>query len=459
MRTSTRKLRRSVAVLAALALTAAACGGDDDDAGDDAPAATDAPTDDGGDDGGDDGDDAPAATDPPTDDGTDEPAATDPPADDSGDDMAADDSMSPVKIGLIAQDEELLAFPEERAVSQAFVDYFNAELGGIDGHPIELQVCGAGDAPEGHVSCAQEFANADDVNIVINGGFLSNSAASSDILAAAGVPVLTLGNDFVDYLTPGVFTIDPGLPGLAQVFFVYAAESRGVTTATLFIADDPAFEPFVPVLDAIATSNGITLTETVKLGFEPDLTGPVSAADPANEGWLFVLADGAQCTAAAQAVATVGYEGQKFANDLCMSQDVAETGALDGWAGPVVSSAPTVDGPDVDEINRILDTYGGDDVQTAGLAGWALGSTIVARDVVAAAGGADATRESTLAALGSYSSSDVLGMADSISCPGPGAWTGACNMAPLMVTIVDGEFTAPDPFTQLDFTVLDFLLG
>jgi hypothetical protein len=50
-------------------------------------------------------------------------------------------------------------------------------------------------------------------------------------------------------------------------------------------------------------------------------------------------------------------------------------------------------------------------------------------------------------------------MPDTISCPGPGVWTGACNQAPLMVTIVDGEFTAPEPFVLLDFTALDFLLG
>ena len=75
-----------------------------------------------------------------------------------------------------------------------------------------------------------------------------------------------------------------GVSTWALAVAVYAAENRGVTTATLFIADDPAFEPFVPVLEAIANLNGITLTETVKLGFEPDLTGPVSAADPANEG-------------------------------------------------------------------------------------------------------------------------------------------------------------------------------
>ena len=82
-----------------------------------------------------------------------------------------------------------------------------------------------------------------------------------------------------------------------------------------------------------------------------------------------------------------------------------------------------------------------------------------AREVLAVAGAADATRGSALAALGTHASSDILGMPDTISCPGPGAWAGACNQAPLIVTIVDGEFTAPDPFVLLDFTDLDFLLG
>ena len=149
----------------------------------------------------------------------------DEPADEAMDDsrwMMADESMEPVKIGLIAQVEELMAFPEVPAVAQAYVDYFNAEHGGANGHPIELEVCGAGDAVESHIACANQFVNADDIHVVINGGFLSNSIASGTILAEAGKANLGLGNDFIDYLTPNLYNFDPGLPGLAQVFFVFA---------------------------------------------------------------------------------------------------------------------------------------------------------------------------------------------------------------------------------------------
>jgi len=370
----------------------------------------------------------------------------------------ADDSLDPVKIGLIAQDEELFAFPEIRAVSQAYVDYLNAEQGGVDGSPVELVVCGAGDAPESHVSCAQEFVNDDTVHVVINAGFAANSAVSNELLSGAGKATMTLGNDFGDYLTPGVFTFDPGLLGLAQVFFVYAAESRGVTTMTLFIADDPSLTPFIPVLEAIADANGITITESIPLGFEPDHTGPISAADASNEGWLFVLGDGAQCTAASAGVDTVGYEGDLFANDLCLSQDIVESGAVDGYAGPVVSTLPTVDGgAEVDEMVRILETYGDADAQRAGLAGWALANTHIAAEVLANAGGAAADDASALEALSTYTSSDVPGY-PAVACPGAGAFAGGCNQAPLMVTIDNGEMTGPDGFVQLDFTALEFLL-
>ena len=441
------------AVLLAFALIAAACGDDAQDAPVAQEPAPAAPA------------DEPAAepvdepAEEPMDEPTDEPAdqPAEEPTEESGS-MMADESMEPLKIGLIAQIEELMAFPEVPAVAQAYVDYFNAEHGGADGHPLELVVCSAGDVVESHIACANEFVNADDINVVINGGFLSNSIVSGTILAEAGKANLGLGNDFIDYLTPNLYNFDPGLPGLAQVFFVFAKERRDVSTMTLFLADDPAIAPFEPALYAIAENNGITITETIYLGFEPDLTGPISAADTSNDGWLFVLADGAQCTASAHGASTVGYEGHLFANDLCAGQDVVESGVLDGWAVPIVSSAPTVDGgAAIDEIHHVLDTYGGSGVQTAGLAGWTLAQVFIARDILIDGGGADATTESVLTALSTYSRDDIPGYPE-VSCPGPDPWAGACNTSPLMVTVVDGQMTGPDGFTFLDFSQLNFLL-
>ena len=324
--------------------------------------------------------------------------------------------------------------------------------------PLSSSCAAPGDSPESHVACAQEFINSD-IPVVINGGLPGLGTATSETLATEGVPSLPLGNDFTEYFLPGTVVLDPGLPGLAQIFFVWAAAQGGLTEMTLFLGDDPAFLEFGPVLDLIAADNGITITETIPLGFEPDLSGPVSAANTDNPAWLFVLLDGAQCSAAASAVETVGYEGQVLANDLCMAEDIVSSGDLDGWAGALPSSALTADGADVDEINRIIDTYGGADAQTGGLAGWAMAAAQAGRDLLIAAGGADADRASVADAMATYSSTDLLGLADTVSCPGPGDWIAACNQAPLMVLVDGGQVTVPDGFVELDFTSLDFLLG
>ena len=436
------RLWRLLAITFAIALVAASCGSDGTtDSADEADTSeTTAP-----------------AEEESSDDGGDADADDDAMEEDADEGEAMDDeSLDPVKIGLIAQDEELFSAPEVRSAVQAYVDYANAELDGVNGHPIELDVCGAGDSPESHVACVQQFANDDTISIVINGGLPGLGTASTEALSNEGVPTIALGNDFPDYFWPGVAINDPGLPGLAQVFFVYASQNRGLTEMSLFIADDPAFLPFIPVLEAIADANGIALSESIPLGFEPDLTGPVSAANVDSEGWLFVLADGAQCSAAAAAVETVGYEGQLFGNDLCLGEELVASGDIDGWAGPIVSAMPTTNGEDAEEIARIVDTYGGD-MQKAGLAGWAFGSADMARDILAQAGAGDADRASVLGVMETYSSSDILGMPP-ITCPGPGAWAGACNMSPLMATVENGTLTAPDGFVQLDFTELDFLL-
>ena len=220
MKSRNSYLLRLLGILLALAVIATACGDDDSGDGGDSTAPS---SEDSGDSG--------SSDDSESSDGDDSAQSDDSSGSDDGADPAA-----PVKIGLIAQQDELLAYPEIGAAAQAFVEYFNAELDGAGGSEIILDVCGAGDGPEGHVACAQQFVNDDDVHIVVNGATGSNTAASGAVLVEAGKASLPLGNDFGEFLTPGMFTFDPGIPGLFQVLFVHAADALG---ARLLVGHDP----------------------------------------------------------------------------------------------------------------------------------------------------------------------------------------------------------------------------
>ena len=56
--------------------------------------------------------------------------------------IAADESLPPVRIGLLNQENDPVgSFPEIRLGIEGAVAYINTELGGIGGHPIELVTC------------------------------------------------------------------------------------------------------------------------------------------------------------------------------------------------------------------------------------------------------------------------------------------------------------------------------
>ena len=116
MQTNQSRWLRLLAVLLAFVLVAAACG-DDDETG--AESSDDTASDAADDDSGSAADNGDAS------------------AEDTADEEPA---VAPLKIGMIAQTEELLAFPGVPAAAEAVVGYANAE----DGGNIELVICSAG---------------------------------------------------------------------------------------------------------------------------------------------------------------------------------------------------------------------------------------------------------------------------------------------------------------------------
>ncbi|MEZ5270347.1 MAG: hypothetical protein R2789_17975 [Microthrixaceae bacterium] len=61
--------------------------------------------------------------------------------------VAADDSLPPVKVGFMNVDSAPVgAMPELHTATDGFEKFVNAELGGIDGHPMEIVPCLLGNA-------------------------------------------------------------------------------------------------------------------------------------------------------------------------------------------------------------------------------------------------------------------------------------------------------------------------
>lgn len=369
----------------------------------------------------------------------------------------ADETLEPVKLGFIDQVSGGIVTPEVGAAVEAMVNYFNAELGGIDNHPLELALCTTDDTPEGAAACAQQFASDASVHLVMES--TTNPSAIADVLTPVGKPLIAGGVDMGNMLRPGVFVMEPGGAGIAQALFSHAASDVGITNLTVFLADDPAILGMQPMLEHIANTAGMTVNAFVPLPLdEPDYTSHVSSGiSPESDGLAFVVAPH-QCAPAGSAVQSLDVDLPVVVAELCLTGDVVSSGFVDGWYAGTQSVAPIANGRgEVLQIKRILRSYG-DGAERGGFAGLGIGFTWVARDVLIEAGAGEATDEAVMSALSSYSSSDVLGF-DWVGCPGPGSFFSACNTSVLMVQVQDREVHDVGGFVKADFSIFEELLG
>jgi branched-chain amino acid transport system substrate-binding protein len=102
---------------------------------------------------------------------------------------SADASKSPVKVGFATVDQGSVGLPGSTAGAEAAEKYINAELGGINGHPIDIVVCHVDLEPQTNQACGQQFANDADMHVV-NAGWMFNGGSFYSALTASGKPIM-----------------------------------------------------------------------------------------------------------------------------------------------------------------------------------------------------------------------------------------------------------------------------
>ena len=244
--------------------------------------------------------------------------------------VAADESLPPVRIGLLNQENDPVgSFPEIRLGLEGAVGYINAELGGIDGHPIELVTCLQNSIPKAQ-ECAQDLATSDLVSVI------------------NGVNIWTFAFDF--YGTMGETPVIGGLPlfasdydqanaryfngGSVQVYSAaarFVAEELGAKKVAVLVNQNPAATAaldsgLAPIFDSYgieyeAIDVPIPLTDAIP---------PVSQAEASGADLVMLLAAGNECVPVIRAANQLGIPAEEmFYSATCDTEDIyAEVGEL-----------------------------------------------------------------------------------------------------------------------------------
>lgn len=352
-------------------------------------------------------------------------------------------AKDPIRVPAINQEDGVTAWPDEGLAVKAIFDWYNAQ-GGLDGHPLELDLCTTGDDPESTQGCAQAVAN-DDTATFVHSIMVPNSATLFDVMANADKPILAHNQfDIPDALQPDVYASDPGLLPMATTLMLYTLEELGLRNIGIVVSDDEVGRGTGEFLGFLVEEYGGTPATITYDSSVADLLPVFSAADlDAIDGIIFVPTSVEDCGPASQALKSLEFDKPILGGDACTAQTYVDSGNIDGWIF-VVGTTLLIDGDaGRDQTIAIFDEFGGPPI--GGLVAPASMGAYLVIDVLEAAYAAagndiNAMTEQVIrdAAL-AYTGPLTLGP-DVFSCPGTDPFVGLCNTSATVVQLEGDTF-------------------
>lgn len=259
-------------------------------------------------------------------------------------------SGDPIVIGMINQENTPVgSYPELSSAARAAVDFINDQLGGVDGRPLEIEVCNTEFSPEGSTACAQGFVEAG-VPVVLGGidvfGDGLVTLADNEIPFVGGIPVSTSS-----VTSPSSYQWSGGTWGATVAFAHHAATKAGADRVTIVY---PEFDPTTDgarMGERVLKEAGVSEVQMIPYPITAtDLSSPIQAAAATDPDALILLAADMGCQGAFDGVATTGVEAQVYLVGACAAPaivDQADPESADGTIfnveGPIDRSEDNVD--------------------------------------------------------------------------------------------------------------------
>jgi len=255
----------------------------------------------------------------------------------------ANSSLPPVYIGYVNQQGGptavgLLA----TAGAQMAVKYANAELGGIDGHPIQLVTCFIASAEEEGTTCAQKFL-ADKKIDVVNMGGVAIGVQSFFSTLHGSLPVIDgVAATPIDTTQPNAVILFGDATHILPPFGTYARDVLHAKTAALvYPSNNAGIVIGAGAIKAGLVAAGVTVKAVGYSESTTDLTSVLTAAGAQTADMVIPYSDTAGCVNLAKGLTALGITDPKkiVSAPLCLNgQVIAGLGDWPHWTYAIASS-------------------------------------------------------------------------------------------------------------------------
>jgi branched-chain amino acid transport system substrate-binding protein len=267
----------------------------------------------------------------------------------------------PIVLGMVNQENTPVgSFPELSASVQAAVDFVNANLGGVGGRPLEIEVCNTNFSAEGSTSCGQRLVEAD-VPAVLGGIDVFGNAV--DVLSANGVPFVGgIPISTQSVTAPTSYQWSGGTWGASVAFADWATTELDARSVSIIYGE------FGSITDAAEYGRTVLESRDVRTQLVPypilatDLTSPLTAAMSSDPDALVVLTADTGCKAAYDALRVVDVDVPVFFTGACASPNIVASVPSEVTEGRYynVEGAVSREDPDPDFALyvQVLEAYG-----------------------------------------------------------------------------------------------------
>lgn len=251
---------------------------------------------------------------------------------------AADSSLEPVKLGWVNnQDGSIVSLgPQATDAAQLAVDWVNTYAGGIGGHPLELSTCFVKNSEEEGKACADDFAADGNIPVVSYGSVGPGANTINAGLEAAGIPVIegfainpadvTSSNHYI------LFTAQP------FDYYAWGSLARDVlkaTSAAIVYPQGTGFQNSAAAAEEALDAVGV---EYVSVGYDIESTNLVGAlvAAGADTADMVINVGGtpSTCVAIDKGLRELGVDESKVVGDFACaleSEKEAYGGDIPKW--------------------------------------------------------------------------------------------------------------------------------
>jgi branched-chain amino acid transport system substrate-binding protein len=276
---------------------------------------------------------------------------------------------SPIKIGLIASlsGAQAPSSNQGATVAPAWADYVNKQLGGINGHPVQVIVKDDQGAPAPAAAAANDLISQHVAAILVGSDNLL--PAYADAVVTAGIPLVSgTANSQPWYSKPGLF------PTVTDVYSIVLAQAKVAKDvghankmAQLYCAEIAACKESIPILEGAAKKLGMDITSLAVSATATSYTAQCLALKQAGVDYAELNFSAGAAVKFVKDCQAQGFNPTWGVTQNALNVDFLKLSNFTSY-GPAPAFPSSASSPAIDTYNMAMQKYAKDDNWKAGTA-------------------------------------------------------------------------------------------